>query len=605
MTISNAANSGVTGASPFNGTGPAVSNLNVTTLQTALGTGNVTVQSSGGAGGNGDITFVDAVAWNNANSLTVNASRHLTVNNTITNAGTGNITLNANISATGDLTINNNITTGGSITALAGRDLTLAATRTLTTGAAGSLSLQAANGVTTGTGNLNINGTLSVGTGALTLTSGINGARPNWTATGSSLNRVGATFGAVSMQGFNDLGISRIINSTGAVTISNNTRTLLANNVSSTAGAITFGNNLELTEATSATVSATNQNITFGGSVTDTTGGVMESLIVNSGTATTTFSGAVNGLNLTANAGTFSLPTAMGATTPMGNVALTSTNAMTLPAITAATITAQTTGATGDITLGANLTANAASGNITVTAFRNLTVGALSTLTTGAAGALSLQAANGVTTGTGNLNINGNLSVGTGALTLTSGINGTRPNWTATNTNLVPQSGTFGAVSIQGFQDLTLNRAMSAAGNVTLLAFRDLNLPSGSNITTSAAGSISLQAANANINGTGNLTLASNLSVANGGNLTLTSGANGTRPDWAINTSNLTVNGGTNFSNITIQGFRDITLNRAINAAGNIGVQAFRDLNLPLGSDITTSAAGSISLQAANANING
>ncbi|MFO0109596.1 MAG: filamentous hemagglutinin N-terminal domain-containing protein, partial [Alphaproteobacteria bacterium] len=144
MTISNAMSSDVTGSSPFDGFGPSPSNLNVTTLQTALGTGNVTVQSSGGTGGNGDITFVDAVAWNNANSLTVNASRHLTVNNTITNAGTGNITLNANISATGDLTINNNITTGGSITGLAGRDLTLAAGRTLTTGAAGGLSLRAA-----------------------------------------------------------------------------------------------------------------------------------------------------------------------------------------------------------------------------------------------------------------------------------------------------------------------------------------------------------------------------------------------------------------------------------------------------------------------------
>ncbi|MFO0068935.1 MAG: beta strand repeat-containing protein, partial [Alphaproteobacteria bacterium] len=462
MEIRNALDDGVTGASPFNGTGPAMSILNVATLQTALGTGNVIIQSSGGTGGNGDITFVDAVAWNNANSLTVNASRHLMVNNTITNTGTGNITLNANIATTGDLTINNNITTGGSITGLARRNLTLAATRTLTTGAAGALSLQAANGVTTGTGNLNLNGNLSVGTGALTLTSGINGTRPNWTATNTNLVPQSGTFGTVLIQGFQDLTLNR---------------------------------------------------------------------------------------------------------------------------------------------------AMSAAGNVTLLAFRDLNLPLGSNITTSAAGSISLRAANANIAGTGNLTLASNLSVANGGnLTLTSGANGTRPNWTATNTNLTVNGGTsFTNITIQGFQDITLNRAINAAGNIGVQAFRDLNLPLGSDITTSAGGSISLQAANANINGTGNLNLASNVSVGLGGNLTLTSGVNGTRPNWTATNTNLTVNGGTNFSNITIQGFLDLTLNRPLttNAAANsITMLAMRDLNITAGSNITlaNAATGALSLRAAGGN---
>ncbi|MFN7558368.1 MAG: beta strand repeat-containing protein, partial [bacterium] len=465
MEIRNALDDGVTGASPFNGTGPAMSILNVATLQTALGTGNVIIQSSGGTGGNGDITFVDAVAWNNANSLTVNASRHLMVNNTITNTGTGNITLNANIATTGDLTINNNITTGGSITGLARRNLTLAATRTLTTGAAGALSLQAANGVTTGTGNLNLNGNLSVGTGALTLTSGINGTRPNWTATNTNLVPQSGTFGTVLIQGFQDLTLNR---------------------------------------------------------------------------------------------------------------------------------------------------AMSAAGNVTLLAFRDLNLPLGSNITTSAAGSISLRAANANIAGTGNLTLASNLSVANGGnLTLTSGANGTRPNWTATNTNLTVNGGTsFTNITIQGFQDITLNRAINAAGNIGVQAFRDLNLPLGSDITTSAGGSISLQAANANINGTGNLNLASNVSVGLGGNLTLTSGVNGTRPNWTATNTNLTVNGGTNFSNITIQGFQDLTLSRALttNAAANsITLLAMRDLNIPAGSNITlaNAATGAVSLRAAGGNVLG
>ncbi|MFN7559745.1 MAG: beta strand repeat-containing protein, partial [bacterium] len=582
MTISNAANSGVTGSSPFNGSGPAVSNLNVTTLQTALGTGNVTIQSSAGTGGNGDITFVGAVAWNSANSLTVNAARHLTVNNTITNTGTGNILLNANIAATGDLTINNNISTGGSIGGLARRDLTLAAGRTLTTGAIGSIGLRAANGSTTdtgslyllgtiatgnggtvlssgingtrpdltltaanfllvgpmgqplgntniqgfrdisiqrnmqlrantsftaladrdltltagntittvnggvslraaggstaGTGNLNLLGNLSISNGSLTLLSGINGTRPNLTL--STANLPTFTTGPVNIRGFNDLTINRALSTSaaGGILLQNNNRIIFNNNLAATGtGTITISDPLVIGSGSSVSLTSVNSAITLGSTVNGVLGGAAESLTINSGTATTTFGGAVDGLNLTATAGTFSLAAAMGATTPMGNVSLTSTNALTLPAITASSILAQTTGtnitlggnittANGPITfnnnviLGANQSMNAGTGTITfggtVNGANTLTTSAGATNFSGAVG--GSMALNGLTV-TGAANVGSNITSDNGPITFNNNVTLTGNSTMNVGTGAI----TFGG-TVNGANDLTVNAGITS-----------------------------------------------------------------------------------------------------------------------------------------------
>ncbi len=86
---------------------------------------------------------------------------------------------------------------------------------------------------------------------------------------------------------------------------------------------------------------------------------------LNSGTATTTFGGAVDSIclsceltappvDLTATAGAFVFGAAFGATHPLAAVSLTSTSAMTLPSITAASLAATST--TGGIALSGPLT---------------------------------------------------------------------------------------------------------------------------------------------------------------------------------------------------------------------------------------------------------
>lgn len=76
-------------------------------LASNLGTANVTILSTQGvAAGNGDINVNDAVSWNSANSLTLQAERHVNVNEAITNAGSGGVVLRADAQGSGTGTVN-------------------------------------------------------------------------------------------------------------------------------------------------------------------------------------------------------------------------------------------------------------------------------------------------------------------------------------------------------------------------------------------------------------------------------------------------------------------------------------------------------------------
>ena len=97
------------------------------TLSTNLNTTDVTIQSSNGhiTVGNGDIYVNDNVSWTSAHGLTLSADRNITVNNTITNnaggslvltSGTGNIGLNGDVLVTGGIEIH----AGGNVTQNAG-----------------------------------------------------------------------------------------------------------------------------------------------------------------------------------------------------------------------------------------------------------------------------------------------------------------------------------------------------------------------------------------------------------------------------------------------------------------------------------------------------
>lgn len=121
ITISTDPDSNILGASPFSPTiddGPSI--LSVSTLQAALATGNVIVQTRATGTQAGNITISNAITWTTANTLTLDAHNDIIVNATISgrnitfNVG-NDLQLNANISGTGTVTIlqSNNATTIG------------------------------------------------------------------------------------------------------------------------------------------------------------------------------------------------------------------------------------------------------------------------------------------------------------------------------------------------------------------------------------------------------------------------------------------------------------------------------------------------------------
>ena len=60
------------------------SGMGASTLASALGAGNVTIQTDAGSGGNGDIFVNSAVTWNSSSKLTLSAHRNIAINADIT-----------------------------------------------------------------------------------------------------------------------------------------------------------------------------------------------------------------------------------------------------------------------------------------------------------------------------------------------------------------------------------------------------------------------------------------------------------------------------------------------------------------------------------------
>lgn len=110
IVISSGSNSNVSGSSPFTPSidnGPSV--LNVTTLLTALSSGNVIVQTRATGGQTGNITVDVALTWNSGTTLTLDAHNNIIVNQAITGGSLtliGNdVTFNASVAGTGTLSI--------------------------------------------------------------------------------------------------------------------------------------------------------------------------------------------------------------------------------------------------------------------------------------------------------------------------------------------------------------------------------------------------------------------------------------------------------------------------------------------------------------------
>ncbi|TAE84361.1 MAG: filamentous hemagglutinin N-terminal domain-containing protein, partial [Alphaproteobacteria bacterium] len=161
--------------------------------------------------------------------------------------------------------------------------------------------------------------------------------------------------------------------SAGSITTNNGAISLTAGT-----GGINFAHAFSLNSGTAATtLTSSNSAISFANALT--LGG---NTTLNAGSGTATFSSTVNGArNLTATAGTFSFGGALGGITPLANVSLTSTNALSLPAISASNVLARATA--GNLTLGGNITASGSGNAIVLDTSGNITNAGNHTLSPG------------------------------------------------------------------------------------------------------------------------------------------------------------------------------------------------------------------------------
>jgi len=185
VTISNGADTNISNSgNTFSPTGNS-SILSVTSLQNALATANVTVNTGSGGAQNGDITVANAVTWASGNTLTLSAARDIVINAGISTTGGGTLTLTAGR----NVDVNSNITASSGTLNV---NLTASAS-------AGSINVTGAT-INTNGGNLIASATQNGSTDAITLsnaTLSVGGGTGTLTGTASSGN--GVTFSGASM----------------------------------------------------------------------------------------------------------------------------------------------------------------------------------------------------------------------------------------------------------------------------------------------------------------------------------------------------------------------------------------------------------------------
>ena len=245
ITISTAANASVSAAPTFTGSA-ATSNLNVTTLQNALLTSNVVVDTTSAFAGSGNISVNNAVTWASANSLELRAHNDITVGATINATGNGALRLIANQDGLGggNVAVNAALTAHAGGIALSGVNVGSSAAGTLTTvGLAnqdgGAVTVNASGNVTLAGTVLTTGGaTSAVGAGRAAGAVTISGAAVNVgvvTASGSNGNlaaggaggalqitsTAGTTAGALNAIGGAAAGSNMAGGNAGSITIAN------------------------------------------------------------------------------------------------------------------------------------------------------------------------------------------------------------------------------------------------------------------------------------------------------------------------------------------------------------------------------------------------
>jgi len=595
LTISNAADSDVSGATPFSSTANS-GVLNITTLQNALASGNVVVQTGAAGAQSGDITVTDAIAWTGNNSLTLQAHRNITVNNTITNSGgTGGLTLTST-GATGAITINNGLAVGGDMTISAN---TLALNANLSGG--GVLSLYpnlAATTITLGTG----------GTGVFNLDINEFGRiQDGWSSI--TLGRADGT-GTIDLRALTWNDPLTIQSLTGAVT-TNGTQTMGANDLTIRTNSINLAVANSLTGSGTLTIEQANNTTTmgFGTSATGTlnldaneVGRITDGWnLINLGRTDNTVGMQIRGTTwndpVVFRNGSGAITTSTGNTVGNGNASFTYNGAMTL--------SNNITTVSGDIifnntlTIGSGLTPviTTTSGNIIFNSTVNGVAGGSAenlTITGGAGSSVDFTTTVGATNPLGSLsitadslNLGGNIT-GTATLTLQPGSN---------TTSLGIGDGASGTFHLSDAEVSRIQNGFTSilVGRTTSTATFDLRTSTWNdpvNFRGSSTGNISL---NGTLTGTGNasITLSGASTIAEGQTATLNT-STGTGGITISGTLNGTA-GGSGESLTINTGVNTFTTSAAIG-----GVSAIDSLNLTadlitLGANIIGTGTATIS----------
>ncbi len=522
---------------------------NITLAGVAAGTNTLTLAGTGGLTMSGNFTSTNT-AFNFNRAVTLS-------NNTVVNSGTATTTFGNTVNGARTLAITAGNTvfssTVGNTTALTGLTITgpasLAGNVTLTNAAlsiSGLTTLTGNSTLSTGTGNITLAG-VSAGTRTLVF-SGTGGLTMsgNFTSTNTAM-----TFNrATTLSGATTVNLGTAAATFNSTIDGNNSLTLLGTGTKTFTGAVggtTAIGALNVTGNTtlSNSVTTNNASITFNSPLT-----LGANSVINSGTATTTFSSTVNGartLNVTAGNTVFG--GAVGNTTALTGLTVTG------PASIAGnvTLTNAALSVSGLTTLTGNSTLSTGTGNITLAGVAAGT----NTLTLAGTGGLTMSGSftstntamtfNRVVTLAGATTVN----TGTAATTFSSTIDG-NTSLTLLGTGTKTFSGAVG-----GSTALT---ALTVTGNTTL----------GGNVTTNNGNvvfnNLVTLSGSRNINtGTGNITLSGITAAANTFTMTGTGGLNLTGNFTSTNTA-------FNFN-------RDATLTGATSVSTGSGAVTFKKID--------------------------
>ncbi|MBF0339339.1 MAG: filamentous hemagglutinin N-terminal domain-containing protein [Magnetococcales bacterium] len=523
-----------------------------------------------------DIIFNDPISLNPGFSLTVQAGRHISVNNSIT-------TSNAAIHLEAD-------SPHSSVGAANGiGTLTIAATGSLST-SGGNVTLIGADfsilgAINAGAGNVTIASSRSGAAGDITIGSGIVSLAElqKITSTGT------VSIGKATTKGTDGAG-------TGAVTLQGSSITVDATSLDLS------GQNFALKLDPSSAINlgsltiATNAGLTFNASTTMT-----GALTVNTHGGDITFNNSLDGtqsVTLTAGGGNVTFADHVGSTIRLGDLTIKSANNVTAADIKSAFLTQEN--GSGATTINGVVDASLA---VSITANNGITLGSavtmkgdLTLITTG--GNISLNTLDGnqnvtLTAGTGNVTMTGNVGSTTpvGNLTINSAHNVTAAGVRAASLRQTTGSGT---TTFNGVVDSSGAVNLAADGGITFGAAMSMNGPS---VLVTAGTAINF---NGTVNGSQSLTL-----TAGGGNVTFAADAGGTARlgDLTIISAQNVTTAGIKAATVTQNaGTGTTTFNGIVDADSTVSITTNNDVTF--GSPMTMKGPLSVKTSGGGGNIN-